>query len=68
MKNPVYAHWFKQNPNQTSDRNPTIYLEEFARTQRLYNLFHMRRVWNKTPHDPQPDTNFLDLAYLFDDL
>ena len=70
LKNPVYSHWFRLNPNVTSQRNPVVYLEEFARTNRLYNspLFHMRRVLNKSDHDPQPDTNYLDLAYLFDDL
>ena len=51
--NPVYQHWFKPNPNPTSQRHPQIYLEEFARTQRLYNspLFYMRRILNNTPHD-----------------
>ena len=35
--NPIYAHWFPLNPNQTSQRKPKIYKEEYARTQRPYN-------------------------------
>ena len=68
-KNPVYSHWFLLNPNHTSSRNPKIYTEEFARTSRLYNspLFHMRRLLNKTDHDQMPETNYMDLAHLFDD-
>ena len=67
--NPVYSHWFKQNPNQTSVRKPKIYLEEFARTSRLYNspLFHMRRVLNNTDHEDWPETNYMNLDYLFDE-
>ena len=70
IKNPVYAHWFKQNLNQTSARNPMKYQEEFARTTHLYNspLFYMRRLLNQTKHDPIPETDYIDLAYLFDEL
>ena len=69
-KNPVYSHWFKSNPNPTSVRHPTLFLEEFARTSRPYNspLFHMRRLLNKTDHDHTPETNYIDLAHLFDNL
>ena len=68
--NPVYSHWFPPNPNPTSERNPTKYLEEFARTNRLYNspLFYMRRLLNRTKHDPQPEPHYIDLAHLFNDL
>ena len=47
-----------------------LYQEEFARTSRLYNspLFYMRRQLNQTKHDPDPDTDFIDLAHLFDGL
>ena len=34
--NPIYSHWFPDNPNQTSQRRPKRYKEEYARTQRLY--------------------------------
>ena len=70
LKNPVYAHWFKRNPNQTSACIPTKYQEEFARTSRLYNspLFYMRRLLNQTRHDPLPENDFIYLAHLFDDL
>ena len=69
-KNPVYSHWFRQNPNLTSERRPKPYLEEFARTSRLYNspLFHMRRALNQTDHVPLLENNYFDIAYLFDDL
>ena len=70
--NPIYAHWFKLNPNQTSQRCPKIYEERFARTSRLYNspLFSMRRILNNTPDDDNAPVrqNFMDLAHLFDDL
>ena len=33
----VYANWFKPNPNPTSERNPMVYMEEFARTSCFYN-------------------------------
>ena len=69
-ENSIYSHWFKLNRNQTSNRNPKIYEEKFARTSRLYNspLFAMRRELNATPNEPEQESNFLDLAYLFDDL
>ena len=62
--------WFPANHNQTSERNPTRYHEEFARTQRLYNspLFYMRRLLNRTKHDPRPDPYYIYLAHLFNDL
>ena len=68
-KNPIYNHWFKKNPNQTSTRKPRLYLEEHARTNRLYNspLFHMRRVLNNSDHDNWHEMNYMDLAYLFDE-
>ena len=68
-RNPVYSHWFVSNPNHTSERNPTIYKEEFTRISHLYNspLYHMRHLLNKTEHDQLPEMNYLDLAYLFDD-
>ena len=70
QKNPVYSHWFPYNPNQTSVRKPTVYREEFARTQRLYNspLFYMRRLLNDTEHKEEEVYNYLDLAYLFDEV
>ena len=69
-QNPIYSHWFRLNKNQTSDRNPKIYEEKFARTSRLYNspLFAMSRELNETPNKPDQESNFLALAYLFDDL
>ena len=69
LKNPVYRHWFKLNPNHTSQRNPTIYNEEFARTHHLYNspLCYMRRVLNKIDHEKLPETNYMDLSYLFNE-
>ena len=69
-KNPIYARWFRGNPNPTSQRCPTKVEEKFARTHRLYNspLFAMRRLLNNTPSDPEPESNYLDLAHLFDDL
>ena len=33
--NPIYAHWFRRNPNPTSQRCPTVIEERFARTERL---------------------------------
>ena len=69
-ENPIYARWFKKNPNLTSTRNPTIFAESFARTNHLYNspLYAMRRLLNNTPYDPKPESGVLDLAYLFDDI
>ena len=69
-QNPIYSHWFKLSKNLTSDRNPRIYEEKFARTSKLYNspLFAMRRELNASPNKPEQESNFLDLAYLFDDL
>ena len=70
--NPIYAHWFKLNQNQTSQRCPKTYEERFARTSRLYNspLFSMRRVLNNTPNDDTDlvNQNYMDLAHIFDDL
>ena len=69
-ENPIYARWFKKNQNPTTLRNPKTYEEKFARTNRFYNspLYAMRRALNDTPHEPKPVSNYLDLAYLFDDL
>ena len=68
--NPIYAHWFRDNPNQTSQRCPKRIEEKFARTERLYNspLFYMRRLINNSPHESGHESNYLDLAHLFDDL
>ena len=70
QSNPIYARWFKQNPNPTSQRCPLLVQEQFARTERLYNspLFAMRRLLNNTPNDTEHESNFMDLAHLFDDL
>ena len=68
--NPVYSHWFRLNPNPTSWRKPMIYQEQYARTQGLYEspLFHMRRVLNNSEDEENDPTNYLDLAFLFDDV
>ena len=68
--NPIYSHWFPDNPNETSQRRPQLYKEEFARTSRSYNspIFHMRRLLNESDHDNTPDPHYIDLAHLFDDL
>ena len=69
-ENPIYARWFKKYPNHTTQRNPKLFLESFARTNRLYNspLFAMRRALNNSPDDSRPESGYLDLAYLFDDI
>ena len=59
-KNPVYAHWFKENPNprRNSLRFSKPYVEEMARSERLYNspLFYFRRLLNGTPNEPPVTT------------
>ena len=48
-KNQQFYHWFPKNPNRQSDRNSKPYLEELAKSSRLYNspLFTMRRLLNE---------------------
>ena len=69
-ENPIYSRWFKKNPNHTSQRNPKLFLESLARTNRLYNspLLAMRHALNNSPDDSRPESGYLDLAYLFDDI
>ena len=59
-ENPVYRHWFRPNPNQTSERRPTRFEERFARTNRLYNsrLFAMRRILNNTPNREEHESQY----------
>ena len=47
--NPQFNHWFPKNPNRQSERTSKPYLEEIAKSNRLYNspLFTMRRVLNE---------------------
>ena len=50
QKNPKYTHLFPERPeDQLRVRNPKPYIEEHARTARLYNspLFYMRRRLNE---------------------
>ena len=53
-QNPQYAHWFPENQNRTSQRNPKKYEEQFARSKRLYcsPVYYMRRVLNETQEEP----------------
>ena len=68
--NPVYSYWFKPNSNMTSQRCPKLIQEKFAQTDRLYNspMFAMRHLLTNSPHEPRHESNFMDLAHLFDDL
>ena len=63
---------FQLNQNQSSQRSSKTYEEHFSRTSRLYNspLFSIRRILNNTPSDDSDPVkqNYMDLAYLFDDL
>ena len=62
LSNPIYSHWFKDNPNpRQSQRNPKKYEEKFARTNRLYNspLYTARRKLNESNYElPERETAF----------
>ena len=69
-KNPQFAHWFPLNKNRTSVRNPKMYEEQHASSDRLYNspLFKMRRILNDTPSQERFNTpNYIDLSHLFNE-
>ena len=65
-----YSELFPKNTNRQSARNPKLFVEEFARTDRLYNspVFAMRRALNQTPyHDRFNDPKLIDLSHMFND-
>ena len=69
-KNELYKDYFPLNESTTVTRNPKIFKEMFARTDRLYNspIFAMRRALNNTPyHDRFNNPNYVNLAGLFND-
>ena len=71
QKNPAYSHWFRLNPNQTSEWRATasICTWKIMREHKDYTTAlssYMRRVLNKSEHTKEQDPHYLDLAYLFD--
>ena len=69
-ENVNYSELFPKNSRRQSVRNPKVFLEKFARTDRLYNspVYAMRRALNCTPyHDRFNNPNTIDLSHLFND-
>ena len=68
-KNPIYEHWFCRNEIRSNTRNPKTYTEKFAQSNRLYMspMFHMRRLLNNTPCEPEEQLEIMDLSYLFNE-
>ena len=69
-ENPVYQHLFPKNLPSLNTRNPRLFQEKFARTDRLYKspLYAMRRLLNKTPDSDRFNSpNLIDLSHVFND-
>ena len=69
-QNPVYDHWFEENPNRSTQRASKAYTEFHANTDRLYRspLFYMRRALNGSVDDDRNENpTVLNLDHVFND-
>jgi hypothetical protein len=50
-----FAHWFPKKESKRELRQQKIYVEEYARCERLKNspIFYMRRLMNKLAANPE---------------
>ena len=71
LKNENYTDLFPLAENSRSLRKTKKYLEEYARTEKLYNspFFKMRRVLNEISDKERTSDkgNYLELDHLFND-
>ena len=68
-QNDNYSHLFPRFDHQRQLRHQKTFVEEFARTERLYKspLFKYRRMLNETPDRQFASEKLLDLDHLFND-
>ena len=66
-KAPKKLNYESSNSTRPSQRSGKIYMEKFARTQRLYDspLYTMRRILNNSQNDLTNTTLAFDLPHLF---
>ena len=69
MENPNYSDLFPLRKCPRNLRSETKFLEEFARTDKMYKspLFTMRRVLNGTSTDETRNDDICDQSHVFND-